>query len=309
MIHFSRTPKPTSIFEDKYALVFETTIKLPNLEAFNIFTYSKPIIVITNSCQENQAHESILWDTACASIHRDPFVTTKTLKWSSFKNSLNYMFREVLGRELSQNNLNFIFSKIMIHSNMHLIENMQQDDYEIDREIHWKHKIDYLKVDPPSTSNSSLNTSLVKFKSSVAGWVIETMDFVKDHFSYEWKNGLIYGFLEKPHAENLICNHEYGTFLMRFSETNLRTLSLVYVKMENNRYEMNHAAIVDAHLQGKSLHAIITSNDPKVQLHLKRILCADGKIVDKAAAYQDIPRNPPRFLKGYRPVELLPTVD
>ncbi|KAK2155221.1 hypothetical protein LSH36_246g06030 [Paralvinella palmiformis] len=50
-------------------------------------------------------------------------------------------------------------------------------------------------------------------------WFMACLNSVKDTVSREWKEGLIYGFISKKKAEEILKNEKCGTFLIRFSES------------------------------------------------------------------------------------------
>lgn len=267
-----------TIYEDKYCLVFETTVELPQHEPFKIFTYSKPIITITHSNQENAGHEWILWDTACASISRVPFMTTPKLRWSALKVALSVMFREVLGRGLSEQNLNFLFFKIMLNSETPLRENVLQDHYEIDHVHHLKRVANELMMDTGGTSAST--SSAHDKKPSLIDWILMAMQLAKIYFPNEWEKGYIHGFVSKSDAEQIIFQQPAGTFMLRFSETRLCALSIVYVMEKDNRIVVDHVLLSESHLRKKSLQEAILK-----MCCLDKILCIKGTTKRKQEAF------------------------
>lgn len=297
IINWERRTRNPSIYEDKYCLVFETTIQLPHHEPFKIFTFSKPIVILKHKSQENAAYEPILWDTACASISRVPFTTTPKLKWAKLKTALSVMFKETLGRGLTEQNLNFLFYKIMLNSEMALRENVLPDDYEIDRTHQLKRVARGVLVESNVASSSADNK-----KPSIFDWILMAMNLTKIFLPNEWEKGLIHGFVSKGDAEQMMRQQAVGTFMLRFSETKLCGLSIVCVKMKDNRVMIDHVIVSESELKDKSLQETVH----KLK-YLENVLCIDDTTIRKVDAF--VFRRVSLQPEGYVPLVWIPSTE
>lgn len=74
-------------------------------------------------------------------------------------------------------------------------------------------------------------------------------------FASLWLNGLIYGFLSKIQAEEILKGESAGTFLIRFSERVPGKQAIAYVKenRDTNQTEVRHYLIAPHEKKGKVL--------------------------------------------------------
>uniref|UniRef100_A0A336N584 CSON006720 protein n=1 Tax=Culicoides sonorensis TaxID=179676 RepID=A0A336N584_CULSO len=277
--NFARKRSHNPICDDKYCLVFKTAIQFPKHKNIEIFTYSKPILIITNNSQENAALESIVWDTACASIDRIPFKTSpKTIKWRLLKSALSEMFHKMVGRKLSDENLKFIFDKILTNSKTPRRPDLMMDDYEIDRKTQLNRTLSNCKIEinPDEANNGNENKKAV----TLFGWIAILMQTCNCFFRTEWKEGLIHGFLEKKEAERIVIKEQPGTFIIRFSESLLGALTIVYCMEKDNRKMIDHILVKGSELKATKFQAMI-NRIPKIE----RVLCLNGEIKSKQDAF------------------------
>ncbi|XP_067930158.1 signal transducer and transcription activator-like [Watersipora subatra] len=89
-------------------------------------------------------------------------------------------------------------------------------------------------------------------------WLFSIQKVIKDSLRELWNQGLIMGFISKKAAHGLLSGKPPGTFLFRFSETELGGVSVVYSCADhasNSRpvYVCNLAPLTDKELRIRSL--------------------------------------------------------
>lgn len=55
------------------------------------------------------------------------------------------------------------------------------------------------------------------------------LKLTEKHFAGHWKDGVIYGFIGRSDAEEMLIGWSPGTFLLRFSDSILGGISICYV--------------------------------------------------------------------------------
>lgn len=264
--------KATPIHQDKYSLVFETNIQI-NGKSFTLLAYSVPIIVTSHNNQDTLAFEAICWDTAFASSKRFPFVTNPQVTWSRLSLALNAMYRRKIGRGLSNDNLNFLYQKLInIGSNQ--ANKSFHTDYMIDRS-----QFSVLPV--VSSKHEKIGKKKKVNGSTFFEWFEKTLLLTEEYLKDEWVHGYVHGFINKTDAHRLVASHRPGTFILRFSETLIGNLSIVYVDDEGAERTVEHFGITESELKSFNLQKIMSDLDS-----LKRLLSVDGKLIDKKTAFK-----------------------
>ncbi len=62
-------------------------------------------------------------------------------------------------------------------------------------------------------------------------WFYEGASLIEQHFQVAWKEGFVKGFIGKESSETMLCSSGClpGTFLLRFSESTLGGISIVWL--------------------------------------------------------------------------------
>ena len=164
---------------------------------------SLPLVVIVHDNQKTNAWATITWDNAFASPQRLPFIVPNTVAWVNVGQMLSRKFAEAVGCHLDSNDLRFLASKAFGDSNIW--------DYE-SRSLSWSQ---FAKEPLPSMTFT--------FWEWFYSLVVLTRKNLKDYWSSNTR--LIRGFINRQDCEYELMRKSNGTFLLRFSETNLGGLS------------------------------------------------------------------------------------
>ncbi|TMW52250.1 hypothetical protein DOY81_002653 [Sarcophaga bullata] len=192
-----------SVMDEKFALLFYTSV-IVNDYRIRVWTISLPVVVIVHGNQEPQSWATITWDNAFSDIVREPFQVPERVPWSQLAMALNTKFESSTGRALTEENLNFLHEKLFRRNGMN-----GEDDY-----ISWAQ---FCKEPLPDRSFTFWD------------WFFAIMKLTKDHLLSLWKAGLIIGFINKRKAEEMLAMLPAGTFLLRFSDSELGGITVGFM--------------------------------------------------------------------------------
>lgn len=206
VVRGTRQPRQR-ITEEKFCLLFETQIKIGNLEK-PLKVLSVPVIFNSNVSQECDSLATIMWDHQFSAMDRSPFHVPNSVPWPEMANLLNVKFKAETGRGLSEDNLRYIGSKIFGHL----------DDYS----------------DEIITMDMFCKVNMTGCSFTFWDWFFCLIRLTKDHLQGPWKDGYVAGFISKSEAEKCLQPAGNGTFLCRFSDTKLGGVSIVYHRRNKN---------------------------------------------------------------------------
>ncbi|XP_047218375.1 signal transducer and activator of transcription 6 isoform X2 [Girardinichthys multiradiatus] len=202
-----------SVTEEKFALMFSTDISITGCDTpFRIQMISQPVVIIVHGSQDNNAVATIIWDCAFAEPDRVPFVVPDRVLWQMMVETLNVKFRSEVqtNHELDAYNKHFLAQKIF---------------------------------DMPGYSDdfSQMMVTWCQFNKEVLmgrsftfwQWFDGAMDLTKKHLRPYWSDGLIFGFIGKQHVHLILKQSPSGTFLLRFSDSEIGGITIAYVAYEN----------------------------------------------------------------------------
>jgi signal transducer and activator of transcription 5B len=195
-----------SVTDEKFALLFQSKFAVGHGDiVFSVWALSLPVVVIVHGNQEPQSWATITWDNAFAEINRTPFIVPENVPWNRLAEALNMKFASSTGRALTQDNLHFLCEK-------------------------------YYETSLPLPLPNDLSVSWSKFcKEPLPGrsftiweWFYAAMKLTREHLSGPWNDNRIVGFIHKHTAEELLAQCPYGTFMLRFSDSELGGISIAY---------------------------------------------------------------------------------
>ncbi|XP_030371361.1 signal transducer and transcription activator isoform X2 [Scaptodrosophila lebanonensis] len=191
-----------SVMDEKFALCFFATTTVNDYQ-IHVWTLSLPVVVIVHGNQEPQSWATITWDNAFADIVRDPFVVTDRVTWAQLSIALNTKFGSTTQRALTGENLDFLYEKL-------------QRDNVAGEYISW---------------NQFCKEPLPDRNFTFWDWFFAIMKLTKDHLLSMWKAGRITGFINRAKAQNdlMQATTGIGTFLVRFSDSELGGVTIAYV--------------------------------------------------------------------------------
>ncbi|XP_071332204.1 signal transducer and activator of transcription 6 isoform X1 [Trachinotus anak] len=203
-----------SVTEEKFALLFSTEITITGCDTpYRIQTISLPVVVIVHGSQDNNALATIIWDCAFSEPDRVPFVVPERVPWRMMYSTLNSKFTSEVQ---TQHNLD--------HYNQHFLAQKIFD------------KPDF------ADDFSNMMVSWAQFNKEVLPgrpftfwqWFEGVMDLTKKHLKTYWSEGLIFGFIGKQHLHLILKDRPNGTFLLRFSDSEIGGITIAYVSASEN---------------------------------------------------------------------------
>ncbi|XP_026099679.1 signal transducer and activator of transcription 6 isoform X1 [Carassius auratus] len=203
-----------SVTEEKFALLFTTEITITGCESpYSIQAISLPVVVIVHGSQEINAMATIIWDCAFSEPNRIPFVVPDRVPWKQMCEALSSKFMSEVQthRCLDRYNLHFLAQKIF-------------DQPDISEDL------------------SNMPVSWAQFNKEVLPgrnftfwqWFEGVMDLTKKCLRDYWTDGLIFGFIGKQHLHVILQNKPSGTFLLRFSDSEIGGITIAYVGPAEN---------------------------------------------------------------------------
>ncbi|XP_007907689.1 signal transducer and activator of transcription 5A [Callorhinchus milii] len=205
-----------SVTEEKFTILFESQFSVGGNElVFQVKTLSLPVVVIVHGSQDNNATATVLWDNAFAEPGRVPFVVPDKVLWPQLCEALNMKFKAEVqsNRGLSEENLVFLAQKAFSSSGIHA------DDYN-NMTISW----------------SQFNReSLPGRNFTFWQWFDGVMELTKKHLKPHWNDGAILGFVNKQQAQDMLLSKPNGTFLLRFSDSEIGGITIAWVADNPNK--------------------------------------------------------------------------
>ncbi|XP_067448216.1 signal transducer and activator of transcription 6 isoform X2 [Thunnus thynnus] len=203
-----------SVTEEKFALLFSTEISITGCDTpYRIQMISLPVVVIVHGSQDNNALATIIWDCAFSEPDRVPFVVPERVPWKLMCSTLNSKFTSEVQTQhnLDQYNQHFLAQKIFDKPDF-------ADDF------------------------SNMMVSWAQFNKEVLPgrpftfwqWFEGVMDLTKKHLKTYWSDGLIFGFIGKQHLHLILKDRPNGTFLLRFSDSEIGGITIAYVSATEN---------------------------------------------------------------------------
>lgn len=181
-----------SVTDEKSALCFHATINFGEL-SISIKKLSLPVVIIVSPSQETQALATIFWDNSFGLIDRTPFDVVDQVTWPQLAEALNQETTAYCGRGLTDQNLRFLFEKIL--------RNQPASSNDL---ISWSR---FCKQNLPNQNFTFWH------------WFHSALKLTKSHLD-PWTDGSIVGFISRQETNRWLAESTEGTFLLRFSETN-----------------------------------------------------------------------------------------
>uniref|UniRef100_A0A8C7GHN2 Signal transducer and activator of transcription n=1 Tax=Oncorhynchus kisutch TaxID=8019 RepID=A0A8C7GHN2_ONCKI len=203
-----------SVTEEKFALFFTTEISITGCDIpYKIQMISVPVVVIVHGSQDNNALATIIWDCAFSEPERIPFLVPERVPWKQMCRTLNSKFMSEVGTQRCLDNYNqhFLAQKIFDKPDI-------AGDY------------------------SNMLVSWAQFNKEVLPgrpftfwqWFDGVIELTKKHLKSYWSDGLIFGFIGKQHLHLILKDRPNGTFLLRFSDSEIGGITIAYVAPSEN---------------------------------------------------------------------------
>uniref|UniRef100_A0AAR2LNH0 Signal transducer and activator of transcription n=1 Tax=Pygocentrus nattereri TaxID=42514 RepID=A0AAR2LNH0_PYGNA len=207
-----------SVTEEKFTVLFESQFSVGGNELmFHVKTLSLPVVVIVHGSQDNNATATVLWDNAFSEPGRVPFVVPDKVTWPQLCEALNMKYKSEVqsDRGLSEENLVFLAQKAFSSSsnNPEDYRNMTMTWSQFNRE------------------------SLPGRNFTFWQWFDGVIELMKKHLKAHWNDGAILGFLNKQQAQDMLLSKPNGTFLLRFSDSEIGGITIAWVAENPNKAE------------------------------------------------------------------------
>ncbi|XP_026823730.1 signal transducer and activator of transcription 5B isoform X2 [Ooceraea biroi] len=197
-----------SVMDEKFSLLFQSQFSVGGGElVFQVWTLSLPVVVIVHGNQEPHAWATVTWDNAFAEPGRVPFAVPDKVSWCQVAEALNVKFRSATGRLLTEENLRFLAEKAFRSNG-----NSNAQDYS-GLLLSWTQ---FCKEPLPERNFTFWE------------WFYAVMKLTREHLRAPWMDGYILGFVRKKQAEEMLATCAFGTFLMRFSDSELGGITIAW---------------------------------------------------------------------------------
>ncbi|XP_027721977.1 signal transducer and activator of transcription 4 isoform X1 [Vombatus ursinus] len=200
---------PHMVTEELHSISFETQICLYGL-TIDLETNSLPVVMISNVSQLPNAWASIIWYNLSTNDSQNLvfFNNPPTAALNQLLEVLSWQFSSYVGRGLNSDQLSMLAEKLTV----------QQTSYN-DGQLSWAK---FCKEHLPGKA----------FTFWV--WLEAILDLIKKHILPLWIDGYIMGFVSKEKERVLLKDKMPGTFLLRFSESNLGGITFTWVDQSEN---------------------------------------------------------------------------
>uniref|UniRef100_A0A6Q2YZZ3 Signal transducer and activator of transcription n=1 Tax=Esox lucius TaxID=8010 RepID=A0A6Q2YZZ3_ESOLU len=182
------------VTEELHLIHFDTEFVLHDMTV-SLETSSLPVVIISNSSQQQSAWASVLWFNMLCTESRNLifFANSPVATWPQLREMLSWQFLSSTKRGLDTKQLEMIAFKLF---------GLQQN------------------YDACTVSWSKFNKENVpKTHFTFWVWFDGILVMVKAHLENLWRDGSIMGFVSKGKEKALLKKKKRGTFLIRFSES------------------------------------------------------------------------------------------
>ncbi|XP_055901396.1 signal transducer and activator of transcription 5A-like isoform X1 [Biomphalaria glabrata] len=213
-----------AVTEEKFCILFQSEFSVGSNElVFQVWTLSLPVVVTVHGNQECNATATVFWDNAFAEAGRDPFFVPDQVEWSRLSEQLNLKCIACTGTSLSQTNLAYLATKLF--------------------------------------GNKDPNTSLVSWAQfnkdllpnttfTFWEWFFAIIKLIKDNLKDFWNDDAIVGFVSKNQAQDWLSKKPVGTFLLRFSDSQLGGITIAYTGLKQEVLNLAPFTSKDFHIRG-----------------------------------------------------------
>ncbi|XP_076056633.1 signal transducer and transcription activator Stat92E isoform X4 [Oratosquilla oratoria] len=197
-----------SVMDEKFSLLFQSQFSIGGGELVfqaSVWTLSLPVVVIVHGNQEPHAWATVSWDNAFAEQGRVPFVVPDKVPWPQIADMLDTKFKSATSRGLTEDNLKFLAGKAFRNSQLQDYTNMY---------LSWSQ---FCKEPLPDRNFTFWE------------WFFAVMKITREHLRQPWFDGSVMGFVGRKQAEEMLMNSASGTFLLRFSDSELGGVTIAWM--------------------------------------------------------------------------------
>nr|WFS86393.1 STAT2 [Lateolabrax japonicus] len=191
-----------SVTEELHIIYFDAVFELKGLSV-ELQASSLPVVIISNSSQQQSAWASVLWFNMLSQDTKDVrfFANSPAATWPQFGEMLSWQFLSATKRGLNDAQLEMIAQRLF----------GKQQNYD-NCKVAWSK---FSKENTPDT---------------FWVWFDGILVMVKTYLEDLWRDGLIMGFVSKGKEKSLLKKKQRGTFLLRFSESVIGGITFSWVE-------------------------------------------------------------------------------
>ncbi|XP_054033350.1 signal transducer and activator of transcription 6 isoform X2 [Dryobates pubescens] len=199
-----------SVTEEKCAVLFSTSLALsPANLSVHLQTLSLPIVVIVHGNQDNNAKATVLWDNAFSEIERVPFVVAERVPWEKMCDTLNLKF----------------MAEVQTTKGL-----LKEHYFFLAQKIFNDHSASFEDFQSRSVSWAQFNKEILPGRGfTFWQWFDGVLDLTKRCLKSYWSDRLIIGFISKQYVCKLLSTQPHGTFLLRFSDSELGGITIAHL--------------------------------------------------------------------------------
>ncbi|XP_074489679.1 signal transducer and activator of transcription 2 isoform X2 [Sebastes fasciatus] len=195
-----------SVTEELHIICFDTVFELKGVSV-ELQASSIPVIIISNSSQQQSAWASVLWFNLLSTDIKDVafLANSPASTWPQFGEMLSWQFLSATKRGLNEAQLEMIAHRLF----------GRQKNYDTCK-VAWSK---FSKENAPDT---------------FWVWFDGILVMVKTYLEDLWRDGLIMGFVSKAKEKSLLTKKQRGTFLLRFSDSIIGGITFSWVEITLN---------------------------------------------------------------------------
>ena len=274
-----RKTKTLKVTDEMFNISFKISFTVKK-HKFSIQLLSVPVVITVHTSQYADAYATVAWNNALSEDLPNEECSLREMTWNRIVGQIQSKHSASVGKDtrpLTIAQLNCLKNKVCGLNEY--VEN------------------------PTLTRAQFCINKLPGLKFSFWQWYYNTFSFIQNHFSGAFNDGYIMGYVKRCDAENLLIDAGRipGMFLLRFSDSILNAISIVWVN--GKREVLNHLPLTINDLpQITPLANIICNN------HLLTFLYTEDGIVDKMEAFEKYTIEPKTETSGYTSILTTPIV-
>ncbi|KAJ8705017.1 hypothetical protein PYW08_012337 [Mythimna loreyi] len=213
-----------SVMDEKLTLLFQSQFNVGGGElVFQVWTLSLPVVVIVHGNQEPHGWATVTWDNAFSPPGRVPFAVPDKVTWGQLAETLRIKFCSATGGDLSEDNLRFLAEKIFsicaVPRTCLPLNTMELNAM-------------------PVSWTQFCKDALPERNFTFWEWFYMVVKVTRDYLRTLWCDHLIMGFIQKKQAEEMLSKCPSGTFLLRFSDSELGGITIAWVGDGNEVFSL-----------------------------------------------------------------------
>ncbi|XP_022830228.1 signal transducer and activator of transcription 5B isoform X1 [Spodoptera litura] len=213
-----------SVMDEKLTLLFQSQFNVGGGElVFQVWTLSLPVVVIVHGNQEPHGWATVTWDNAFSPPGRVPFAVPDKVTWGQLAETLRIKFCSATGGDLSEDNLRFLAEKI----------------FSICAVPRTSLPLNTMELNAmPVSWTQFCKDALPERNFTFWEWFYMVVKVTRDYLRTLWCDHLIMGFIQKKQAEEMLAKCPAGTFLLRFSDSELGGITIAWVGEGNEVFSL-----------------------------------------------------------------------